>query len=179
MIEQAGRIFKYVYGVAPDVAFFKPEEEKAKICAQTGNEDAHINAAYFSKGKIYFNEERLQNSDNFFAVSVLFHEGTHLRQHLNNFDNPLVERIFNSNLTNIYAFEMQMNDKDAKTYKDLYTMLPSETHAYGLQEYFEQHLTEKTGIEKIHYIDLDKETKGIYNKGFSMAKLTQYRSNQK
>lgn len=178
VIQQSAKIFKYIYGVAPEIAYFTPEEERSRIRAMGGDEKAHINAAYFSKGKIHFNEERLQNSDNFFAVSVLFHEGTHLRQHHNNFNNPLVERIFDSNLTHINAYEMLSNDKDAKNYKDLYTMQPAEAHAYGLQEYFEQRFTERTGIEKNHYTDLTKTTKTIHNKGFSFAKLLQYRSNQ-
>ncbi len=172
MIHQVGEVFKYVYGAAPEVSFFTPEDERAKRRSLGLNEDAPINAAYYQNGKIYFNEERLQSSDNFFAVSVLFHEGTHLRQHLNNFDNPLVKRIFDSNLTNINCYEDEINNRD----RDLYTMQPSEIHAHGLQEYVEQQITQKTGIDKVHYTDLGKEIKNVHNKAFSMAKLAQYRS---
>ena len=178
MIQQVKEVFEYVYGAAPEVVFFTPEQEKARRRDLGLNEDAPINAAYFSNGKIHFNEERLQSSDNFFAVSVLFHEGTHFRQHLNDFDDPLVRRIFDSNLTNINVYEDEVNNKDAKSYRDLYTMQPSETHAYGLQEYVEQQITEKTGIDKVHYTDLGKEIKNVHNKAFSMARLAQYRSKQ-
>lgn len=172
MIQQVGKIFEHVYGATPEVVFFTPEEEKAKRRTLGLNEDAPINAAYYLNGKIHFNEERLQSCDNFFAVSVMFHEGTHFRQHLNNFDNPLVKRIFDSNVTNISVYENEVNDRS----RDLYTMLPSEIHAYGLQEYVEQQITEKTGIDKVEYTDLGKEINDVHNKAFSMAKLAQYRS---
>lgn len=172
MLQQVGKVFEYVYGTVPEIVFFTPEEERAKRRTLGLNEDAPINAAYHQNGKIHFNEERLQSSDNFFAVSVMFHEGTHHRQHLNNFDNSLVRRIFDSNLTNINVYENETNNRD----RDLYTMQPSEIHAHGLQEYVEQQITEKTGIDKVHYTDLGKEIKNVHNKAFSMAKLAQYRS---
>ena len=175
MLQQVGKVFEYVYGTVPEIVFFTPEEERAKRRTLGLNEDAPINAAYHQNGKIHFNEERLQSSDNFFAVSVMFHEGTHHRQHLNNFDNSLVRRIFDSNLTNINVYENETNNRD----RDLYTMQPSEIHAHGLQEYVEQQITEKTGIDKAHYADLGKEIKNVHNKAFSMAKLAQYRSKQK
>lgn len=159
VITQAGQVFKYVYGVSPDIAFFTPEQEKAKKRAQGLNEDAHVNAAYFSNGQIHFNEERLQNSDNFFAISVLFHEGTHLRQSCVSFDDDLVDRIFDchTSFTNIY--EDELNNKETADYKDLYAMQPDEVHAHRLQNYVEQQLTEKTRIEKTNFTDLDKEIK--------------------
>lgn len=174
-IHDVGKVFEYVYGVAPEIVFFTPEEQKNERRTLGLNEEAPVNAAYSQGGKIYFNEERLQNSDNFFAVSVMFHEGTHHRQSLNDFDNPLVKRIFDSNLTNINVYEDETNNKD----RDLYTMQPTEVHAYGLQEYVEQQITEKTGIDKVHYADLGKEIKNVHNKAFSMATLAQYRSKQK
>lgn len=101
VIRQAANIFKYVYGTAPKIEFFTEEQEKARQKNAGLNENAHINAAYYHKGKIHFNEERLQKSDNFFAVSVMFHEGTHLRQDCENFDNPLVKRIFDCDMNNV------------------------------------------------------------------------------
>ncbi|MBO5038812.1 MAG: hypothetical protein J6C85_05090 [Alphaproteobacteria bacterium] len=172
MIQQVGKIFEYVYQTAPEIVFFTLEDEKAERRSLGLNEDAPISAAYYQNGKIHFNEERLQSSDNFFAVSVMFHEGTHLRQDINNFDNPLVERIFNSNLTNIHVYENEINNRTG----DLYTMQPSEIHAYGLQEYVEQQITEKLGIDKVCHADLGKEIKNVHNKAFSIAKLAQYRS---
>lgn len=175
VIRQAANIFKYVYGTAPKIEFFTEEQEKARQKNAGLNENAHINAAYYHKGKIHFNEERLQKSDNFFAVSVMFHEGTHLRQDCENFDNPLVKRIFDCDMNNVTLYENEINDRKSANYKDLYAMQPGETHAHGLQEYMEQQLTEKTGIEKDRNTN-SKEVKRIHNKAFSMAKLTQYRS---
>ena len=172
ILQQVGNVFENVYGTVPEIVFFTPEEERARRRTLGLNEDAPINAAYHQNGKIHFNEERLQSSDNFFAVSVMFHEGTHHRQHLNNFDDPWVRRIFDSNLTNINVYENETNNRD----RDLYTMQPSEIHAYGLQEYVEQQITEKTGIDKVHYADLGKEIKNVHNKAFLMSKLSQNRS---
>ena len=177
LIEQSGKVFKHIYGIKPDIVYFTTEEERAKNRAMGLPENSHIYAAYQKDGKIHFNVERLQSSDNFFAISVLFHEGTHLRQHLQTFKDSVVNRIFNCSLDNITAGEnIVFNDKEALSYKDLYTMQPSETHAYGLQEYVEQQITEKTGIEKTQHQELDKETKKIHDKAFSMAKLAQYRA---
>lgn len=175
VIRQAANIFEYVYGTAPKIEFFIEEQEKARRKECGLNENAHINAAYYHKGKIYFNEERLQKSDNFFAVSVMFHEGTHLRQHCENFNNPLIKRIFDCDMNNVTFYENEINNKESAGYKDLYAMQPGETHAHGLQEYMEQQLTEKTGIEKDRNPN-SKEVERIHNKAFSMAKLTQYRS---
>lgn len=170
-IVQAAKIFKYVYGMVPEIGFFTPEEEKARLRQAGLNENAHINAAFYRNGKICFNEERLQESDNYFAVSVLFHEGTHHRQETQSFDNPLVNRIFN---TNINVYENELNNKGDTSYKDLYTMLPDEVHAYGIQEYMEKQLAEKTGIVKTAAVN--KEANKIHNKALAMAKLAQYRA---
>ena len=180
VIEKAGKVFEFVYGINPEVVYFPPpEEEKAKNRKLGLPEDTHINAAYQHEGRIYFNEERLQDSDNFFAISVLFHEGTHLRQHFETFKDPIVQRIFDCCLNNLTVYENLANDKKSADYKDLYAMQPSETHAHGLQEYVEQLITEKTGIQKTQHTQLDKETRNVHNKGFSMAKLAQYRSSQR
>lgn len=173
-IVQAAEIFKYVYGTVPEIGFFTPEEEKARLRQAGLNENAHINAAFYRSGKICFNEERLQESDNYFAVSVLFHEGTHHRQETQSFDNPLVNRIFNANISNINVYENELNNKGDKSYKDLYTMLPDEVHAYGIQEYMEKQLAEKTGIVKTAAVN--KEADKIHNKALAMAKLAQYRA---
>lgn len=179
VIQQAAQVFKHVYGLKPDIAFFTPEEEKASNIANGLDENVHINAAYYTKGKISFNEERLQNSDNFFAISVLLHEGTHMRQHFTSFNDKLVDRIFSCHINNTVVYENKINNKDAIEYKDLYTLQPSEIHAYRLQQYAEQQLTAKTGIEKTNLNNLDKETKQIHNKAFSMASISKYHSSQK
>ena len=175
VLKQAAEIFKHIYGTAPEIEFFTPEQEKAQQHKNRLPEDTHIYAAYYQKGKIYFNEERLQNCDNFFAVSVLFHEGTHHRQHQKRFDDPLINRIFDCNIENIAVYEDLLDNKTSENYKDLYVMLPSETHAYGIQAYMEQKLMDKTGIHKTDNTTLDKETQQIHNKAFSMAKLIQFR----
>ena len=173
-IAQAAQIFNYVYGIVPEIVFFTEEEEKSRRRQLGLNEDAHINAAYYLNGKIYFNEERLQESDNYFTVSVLFHEGTHHRQETQSFDNPLMNRVFNANISTINVYENELNNKGDKSYKDLYTMLPDEVHAYGIQEYMENQLAEKTGISKTAIIN--KEADKIHNKALAMAKVTQYRA---
>lgn len=176
-IKQAAEIFKYVYGDAPKIEFFTEQQERERLKNLGLPDDVHINGADSSNGVIRFNEDRLQNSDNFFGVSVLFHEGTHFRQDTTSFEDPIVNRIFALNVNYLNAYENMLNDKNSSDYKDFYTMQPAETHAYGLQEYMENNLIEKTGIQKNCNEDT-QETKKIHNKGFSMAKLTQYRSNR-
>ncbi len=176
VIVKSAEVFEYVYGMVPDIVFFSPEEEKCRLRAAGMNEEAHINAAYYHQGKIHFNTERLQSSDNFFAMSVLLHEGMHYRQDSQSFNDALVDRIFNCDMNNVTFYENEINDKQAMTYKDLYTMLPGETHAHGVQKYAEEKLTEKTGIDRMNQVESEHETDIIHNKAFSMAKLTQYRS---
>ena len=78
-------------------------------------------------------------------------------------------------MTNLLAYDNERNDKQDKNYKDLYTMLPCEVHAYGLQEYMENELIEKAGIQKANNKDTPV-VKRIHDKGYSMAKVNQYRS---
>lgn len=111
VIFKATEIFKYVYGDAPEVKFFTPEQERARLVQQGLSEDTHIEAAYALGKTINFNEERLQTSDNFFAVSVMFHEGTHFRQHTENFNNPLVDRILKSTLNRLNKYDDIINKK--------------------------------------------------------------------
>lgn len=179
VISQAAKIFEYVYGIKPEIVFTTAVEEKAKNIARGLDADTHIDAAYQRGGKIYFNTDRLQESDNFFAVSVLFHEGTHLRQHFQTFEDANVERIFNCNLVNAALYEDLANNKTAAEYKDLYAMQPDEVHACGLQAYMEQQLTEKSGINKTHYKVLAEDVQRIHNKLFAMANISQYKSSQK
>lgn len=176
-IMKAVEVFEYVYGCAPEVAFYTPEEEKARLRMYGLNEDAHINAAYSLDGKIYFNTVCLQSSDNLFAVSAVFHEGTHYRQDTQSFNNPLIDRIFNCEMTNVIFYEDEVNNRDPAIYKNLYAMLPGETHAYGVQEYMENILMEKMQIEKTRDTAVDKETELVHHKAFSMAKITQGRTN--
>lgn len=178
VIEQAAEIFEYVYGRRPDIEFFTEEDAKAENKANGLSEDVHINAAESDQGAIYFNLDYLQKSDNFFAVTVMFHEGIHFRQDYETFEDPLVEKMMTCNMNFAAAYENVVNDKKSQEYKDLYALQPHEAHAHGLQEYVENLLIEKTGIQKTG----DKaniETKKIRNKAFVMAKIAQYRSHKK
>lgn len=175
VIKKSLKIFEYVYGDAPKLEFYTEAQERERLVKLGYSEDVHINAANYHEGVISFNVDRLQDSDNFFAVSVPFHEGTHYRQDVQNFGDVLVDRIFHSSASNLLVYDNQHNDKQDKNYKDLYTMLPFEVHAYGLQEYMENALIENTGIQKTNNKDTP-EVKHIHNKGYSMAKVNQYRS---
>jgi len=179
VVAKAAEVFEHVYGIKVDFDFFSPEEERAKNRAKGLPEDTHINGGQQSGHKISFNEERLQEGDNFFAVSVLFHEATHIRQEFETFEDPLVERIFNCRVDNAVYYEKARDDKKDIRYQDLYAMQPVEKHAHGLQEYVENELIEKTGIRKMFGKEVDDEIKKIHNKTFSMAKLAQYHSLQK
>jgi len=174
VIYQAAEIFEYVYGVKLNIAFFTQEEERAKNRENGLPEDTHIYGAYKHGDTIYFNEERLQSGDNFWGISVLFHESTHWRQEVETFEDPIVERLMNCNPNFVTTYEKKLGNKTE--YEDFYTIDPSERHAYGLQEYVEGLLTEKTGVEQTQDVTLDEETKRMHNKAFSMARLTQYRA---
>ena len=175
VIKQSLKIFEYVYGDAPRLEFYTETQERERLVKLGYPEDVHINAANYHEGIISFNTDRLQDCDNFFAVSVPFHEGTHYRQDVQSFGDALVDRIFQSSAANLLAYDNEDNNKQGKNYKDLYTMLPFEVHAYGLQEYMENSLIENTGIQKSKNKDTP-EVKRIHNKGYSMAKVNQYRS---
>ena len=175
VIKQSLKIFEYVYGDAPKLEFYTEAQERERLVKLGYPEDVHINAANYHEGIISFNTDRLQDCDNFFAVSVPFHEGTHYRQDVQSFGDALVDRIFQSSASNLLAYDNEDNKKQGKNYKDLYTMLPFEVHAYGLQEYMENSLIENTGIQKSKNKDTP-EVKRIHNKGYSMAKVNQYRS---
>lgn len=173
---KSAKVFKYVYGEVPEVVFFTPEEEKAERRQKGKNESAFIGAAYYSNEdkKIHFNLESLSERDNFFAISVMLHEGTHFRQDMQNFEDPLINRIFHSTIERV-----QIADKaEGKDAFDFYAMQPGEIHAHSLQEYAENILIQKTGIEKSQPKILTEKTKNIHNKAFSMAKISQYQSSK-
>lgn len=171
-IKQAAEVFEYVYGVAPKIAFFTEEQERAKLQAAGLNKDTHIYAAYQRGGTLYFNEDRLQESYNFFAVSVLLHEGTHLRQNAQSFNDKLVDRIFDCNMRYVAYYDRKKNDKQSAEYMDLYTANPIEVHAHAVQDYMEQRFTEITGIKKVEGAENAVADK-IHNKAFAMAKIAQ------
>ena len=173
---KSAEFFKYVYGDVPEVVFFTFEEERAERHRKGEDENAPIYAAYYNveDKKIHFNLERLQDSDNFFAFSVMLHEGTHFRQDTQNFEDPLINKIFHSHIR-----QAQLIDKNEGIETlNFYTMQPEEIHAHGLQEYAENMLIERTGVEKQQFKSLDKKIQNIHNKAFSMAKISQYKSSR-
>lgn len=174
-IKQAAEVFEYVYGVTPKITFFAEEQERAKLQAEGLNKDTHIYAAYQQGGTLYFNEDRLQESYNFFAVSVLLHEGTHLRQNAQSFNDKLVDRIFDCNMRYVAYYDRKKNDKQSAEYMDLYTANPIEVHAHAVQDYMEQRFTEITGIKKVEGAENAVADK-IHNKAFAMAKIAQVES---
>lgn len=172
VVKQAAEVFEYVYGVAPKIEFFTEEQERAKLLAAGLNKDAHINAAYQQGDTLYFNEERLQQSDNFFAVSVLLHEGTHLRQDTQSFNDKSVDRIFDCNMCYVSYYDRKKNDKQSAEYMDLYAANPIEVHAHAVQDYMEQRFPEISGIKKVDGAENAVADK-IHNKAFTMAKIAQ------
>ena len=176
VIFETQKVYEYVYGIAPDVKFFTQEEERAKNIALGIDENAMISAAYASKGVVYFNLDQLQGSDNFYAVSTFFHEATHCRQGNTDFGDEIVNRIFYSDISNVTTYESVAKAQMSDDFRDLYTMSPSETHAYGIQQYMENALIEKTGINKVCYEAETKEVETVLNKAFTMAAITQVRS---
>ena len=175
VIKKSLKIFEYIYGAAPKLEFYTEAQERERLVKLGFPKDVHIDAAYFKNGKIHVNEERLQQSENLFAVSFLFHEGTHYRQTRESFEDPLIERLLDSNVNYTSIYEDQLNNQEDKTYKDLYAMIPSEIHSYGLQEYVENSLIEKTGLERTQNNDT-KIVKYVHNKAYTMSKISQYRS---
>jgi hypothetical protein len=171
-IMQAAEVFEYVYGLAPKIEFFTEEQERAQLQAEGLNKDTHIYAAYQRGGTLYFNEDRLQESYNFFAVSVLLHEGTHLRQNMQSFNDKLVDRIFDCNMRYVAYYDRKKNDKQSAEYMDLYTANPIEVHAHAVQDYMEQRFTEISGIKKVEGAENAVADK-IHNKAFAMAKIAQ------
>ena len=176
VIFKAAEIFEYVYDTPLKIGFFTPEEMRDLNKKQGLNPDTHINAAFYCNGCIFFNTERLQQSDNFFAVSVPLHEGMHLRQDSHDFQDETVNRLFAVDISRVSLYEDEINNKSSAAYKDLYAMSPGEKHAHGIQLYMEERLTEKTGLAKSTDREPDREVENIHNKAFTMAKITQSRS---
>lgn len=171
-IMQAAEVFEYVYGLAPKITFFTEEQERAKLPAAGLSKDTHIYAAYRQGDTLYFNEDRMQQSDNFFAVSVLLHEGTHLRQNTQSFNDKSVDRIFDCNMCYVSYYDRKKNDKQSAEYMDLYAATQIEVHAHAVQDYMEQRFMEISGIKKMNGTENAVADK-IHNKAFAMAKIAQ------
>ena len=164
-IKETAKIIEYVYGTHLEVGFYTPEEYRQK---NNLDKNAPVFGAYEEKGKIFFNTDRLENSDNYMGVSVLFHEFTHKRQEETEFANPLINRLFACKVDNAVDYEMKNINSSSPEYGDIYSLMPKETHAYAMQKYVEDNIANKTGIEKTQ-VQEAKDVKQVHNKSFAMS----------
>ena len=143
-IAETAKIIEYIYGSSLEIGFYTSEEYRKK---NNLKEDVPVYGAYASKGKIFFNTDRLAD-DNFMGVYVLFHEFMHKRQSEADFENQIVNRLFKTAVYNAFTYEQQNIDPASYEYGDFYSIIPQEVHAYGMQKFVESKIIEKTGIEK-------------------------------
>lgn len=65
-----------------EIGFYTSEEYRKQ---NNLDDNAHALGGFHQDGKIFFNIDRLENSDNYMEVSVVFHEFTHKRQQEDDF----------------------------------------------------------------------------------------------
>ncbi len=171
-IQSTAKVLEYVYGTPLEVKFYTSDEYRKE---NNLDEKAHVDAAYETEGKIFFNTDRLASSDNYMGVSVIFHEFMHKRQHETNFENPLISRLFNCNVYSTVTYEKRKIDSSLPEYGDIYSLMPQERHAYYMQKYVEDQIAEKTGIAKTQE-QVSETTKKMHNKSFAMAAVSRYHS---
>lgn len=172
-IKETAKIIEYVYDMPLEVGFYTPEEYRKE---NNLDENAPVFGAYQEKGKIFFNTDRLKNSDNYMGVSVVFHEFTHKRQEETEFANPLINRLFACKADNAVGYEMKNINISSPEYGDIYSLMPKEMHAFAMQKYIEDNIANTTGIEKTQVREA-KDVKQVHNKSFTMATISRYRSN--
>ena len=170
-LKETAKIIEYVYGTHLEVGFYTPEEYRKE---NNLDENAPIFGAYQRKGKIFFNIDRLENSDNYMGVSVLFHEFTHKRQEETKFANPLINRLFACKADRAFDYERRNINSSSPEYGDIYSLLPKEIHAYAMQKYVEDNIANKTGIEKTQ-VQEAKDVKQVHDKSFAMAHIVRHR----
>lgn len=173
-------IFNYVYGTDIKAGFYTPEEYREKQKQNNLNENSHVPGAYMQGKTAFCNLDRLDKCDNFYVVAVPFHEGIHYHQHNKSFSELIMNRVFANNVWIASLYEDEKQSKEDINYKDLYTMSPQEVHAYRMQFYLEEQLTEKIGIEKTQNALPKKELKlaqKIWEKARTMGKISEYRQN--
>ncbi len=164
-IEKTAKVIEYVYGTPLEIGFYTPEEYRKE---NNLDENAPVFGAYQEKGKIFFNTDRLENSDNYMGVSVLFHEFTHKRQEETEFENQLINRLFACKADKAGDYEMRNINSSSPEYGDIYSLMPKEMHAYAMQKYVEDNIANKTGIEKTQ-VQEAKDVKQVHDKSFAMA----------
>jgi len=169
-IKTTAKIIEYVYGIPLEIGFYTSEEYRKH---HNLDENAHTLGAYQEKGKIFFNSDRLENSDNYMGVSVVFHEFTHKRQEETKFDNPLINRLFACNAYNIMGMKNIVSS--SSEYGDMYSLMPLEIHAFAMQQYVENKIADKTGIEKTKANE-SKNIRQVHDKAFAMAAVAKYHS---
>ncbi|MBQ8677076.1 MAG: hypothetical protein IJ529_01240 [Alphaproteobacteria bacterium] len=169
-IQGTAKIIEYVYGTPLEIGFYTSDEFRKE---NNLDDKAPTFGAYTENGKIFFNTDRLENSDNYMGVSVVFHEFTHKRQEETEFDNPLINRLFACKVYNAVAYENI--DTSSPEYGDMYSLIPAEVHAYAMQKYVEDNIAEKTGIEKTQVRET-KSVQQVHTKSFAMAAIAKYRS---
>ncbi len=172
-IAETAKIIEYIYGSSLEIGFYTSEEYRKK---NNLKEDVPVYGAYASKGKIFFNADRLAD-DNFMGVSVLFHEFMHKRQSEADFENQIVNRLFKTAVYNAFTYEQQNIDPASYEYGDFYSIIPQEVHAYGMQKFVESKIIEKTGIEKTQET-ASKTIRQIHEKSFAVAAIARYKSKQ-
>lgn len=173
-IMETAKIINYVYNTSLDIGFFTPEEFRRN---NNLNKHSHVPGAIHRGGKLFFNIERLENSNNYMGVSVVFHEFMHKRQHQENFS-PLIRRLFDCQTYHAERYEMKTIDKNSKEFGDIYSLMQKEIHAFTMQKYVEDNITNKTGIEKTKVAET-KDVKQVHNKSFAMADISKARYNEK
>ncbi len=172
-IMETAKIINYAYHTSLDIGFYTPEEFRKE---NNLDENAHVPGAYHKGGKIVFNTERLENSDNYMGVSVVFHEFTHKRQHRENFNDKAVNRLFECYMHSAEDFEEKNINKNSVEFGDIYSLMPKEVHAYTMQKYVEDRIADITGIEKSK-VNKAKDVEQVHNKAFAMADITNARYN--
>ena len=172
-LKETAKIIRYVYDTPLEIGFYTPEEYRKE---NNLDENAPVFGAYQERGKIFFNTDRLENSDNYMGVSVLFHEFTHKRQEETEFANPLINRLFACKVDNAVGYEMKNINSSSPEYGDIYSLMPKEMHAHAMQKYVEDNIANKTGIKKTQ-VQEAKDVKQVHDKSFAMAEILRSRSN--
>lgn len=171
-MKETAKIIEYVYDTPLEIGFYTSDEFRKE---NNLDKNAPVFGAYQEKGKIFFNTDRLENSDNYMGVSVVFHEFAHKRQEETKFDNPLINRLFATETYKAFDYEMRNIDVSSPEYGDMYSLIPNEVHAHAMQKYVENKIAEKTGLEKTQ-VNETKNIKQVHDKSFAMADVSRCRN---